>query len=240
MENKEKDNIPYMRAIKDLSLEERPREKAMLYGINSLTSAELLAILIGSGSIGESAVDLSKRILNWCDNKLSFLGKKTSGDLKRNFKGVGDAKALTILAAMELCRKFALEEQNTTDSVSIVNSERAYNLMKYNIGHLTHEEFWVVALNNAKKVITKFRVSQGGISATVADPKIIIKTALDNLASCIILYHNHPSGNATPSGQDDAITKKISTAAAYLDIPVVDHIIVCENDYFSYADEGRL
>lgn len=230
----------YFGAIKDLSIDERPREKAILHGISSLSSAELLAILLGSGSVGESVVDLSRRILKWSDNSLNKLGKRTIGDLKRNFKGVGDAKAILVLASMELGRRYALEGSISDNVPQITNSESAYAIMRYNIGHLNHEEFWVIALNNAKKIITKFRVGQGGLSATVVDPKIIVKTALDNYANSIILYHNHPSGNASPSNQDDMITQKISKAASYLDIPVIDHIIVCENTYYSYADEGRI
>lgn len=242
MEDEKKDTkAAYMRAMKDLSEDDRPREKALKYGIDSLTPSELLAIIIGSGTVGESVVDLSQRMLKWNDNKLANLARRTVGDLKRNFKGVGDAKAITILAAMRLARLYA-EEVNSDKSRNevITNSEKAYSLMRYEIGHLPHEEFWVVALNNAKRVITKFRVSQGGLNATVADSKIIMKMALDSYASCIILYHNHPSGNPQPSANDDAITNKIYQAGKFLDIPVIDHIIVCENRYFSYADEGRL
>ncbi|MDD2960713.1 MAG: DNA repair protein RadC [Muribaculaceae bacterium] len=227
------------RAIKDLSADDRPREKALKHGIGSLTRAELLAILIGSGTPGESVIDLSQRILRSCDNKLSTLGKRTIGDLKRSFKGVGDAKAITILAAIELGRQYA-SEKGSSDQIQIRNSESAYTIMCHKIGHLNHEEFWFVALNTAKRVIGEYKISQGGLAATVVDSKLIMKQALDAYASCIILYHNHPSGNAKPSAADDAITEKIKKAGSYLEIPVIDHIIVCEDGYYSYADEGRL
>ncbi|MEG0012164.1 MAG: DNA repair protein RadC [Muribaculaceae bacterium] len=234
----EQSNTKYNRAIKDISVDDRPREKALKYGFKALSAAELLAILIGSGTPGESVVDLSQRILQSYDNKLCNLGKRTIGDLKRNFKGIGDAKAITILAALELGRQYAEEVNIPTDQVTDINT--AYNLMRHEIGHLTHEEFWIIILNNAKRVIGKFRISQGGVSATVVDTKMVLKTAIDNLSSSIILYHNHPSGSTTPSQVDDMLTHKIVAAGKLIDIEVIDHIIICESGYYSYANEGRL
>lgn len=230
--------LKYNRAIKDISVDDRPREKALKYGFKALSSAELLAILIGSGTPGESVVDLSQRILQANDNKLNNLGRRTIGDLKRNFKGIGDAKAITILAALELGRQYA--EEVNAPTTQVADSLTAYNIMRYEIGHLTHEEFWIAVLNTGKRVIGKFRISQGGVATTIVDPKIVLKTAIDNLASSIILYHNHPSGNTTPSNQDDILTRKLVDGGKLLDLEVVDHIIICETGYYSYADHGQI
>lgn len=232
-------SIKYTRAIKDLSLEDRPREKALKYGIHSLSKAELLAILIGSGTKGESVIDLSQRLLKWSDNKLNILGKKTIGDLKRNFRGIGDARAISILAAIELGRLYATENIDINE-IQLKDSTTAYDIMKYEIGHLNSEEFWIAVLNRANKLVGKFRISSGGIATTVVDIRLIIKTALDNFASAIILYHNHPSGNPSPSQNDDAVTKKVIEGCRYLDINVLDHIIVCEHKYYSYKDNGGI
>ena len=237
MAGEDNENKGYCRAMKNIAADDRPREKALKYGFGALSQAELLAILIGSGTPGESVVELAQRMLQWCDNRLVPLGQKTIGDLKRNFKGIGDAKAITILSAIELAKRYSSED---FVAPQITDSTKAYNLMKFQIGYLTHEEFWVVALNTAKRVIARVRIGQGGTSSTSADPKMIMKVAVDNLANSIIVFHNHPSGNLRPSLQDDNLTHKLVEAGKLLDIPVDDHIIVCANGYYSYAGQGLL
>lgn len=225
-------------SIKEWALEDRPREKLLYKGLSSLSDAELLAILIGSGSAKESAVELSKKILRDCKNNLNALGKKTINDLKANYHGIGDAKAISIVASLELGRRRKLQEGE--ERSKITGSHDVYDLMEPLLGDLPHEEFWVLMLNRSNKVIGKNKVSQGGISGTVIDVRLILKSAIDHLASSIILCHNHPSGNKQPSEADNKITNKMSEAGRIMDIPVLDHIIVTDNAYFSYADEGML
>lgn len=229
----------YTRAIKDLASEDRPREKAASNGFRVLTTAELLAILIGSGSRGESVVDLCQRILNANDNKLYNLGRRTIQDLSTSFKGVGDAKATTILAALELARRYR-EEDDFKEQPQITDSKGAYDYIKYNLWDLDHEEFWIITLNRAKRITGKFQINQGGTSSTLVDIKILLKTALQQLADSIIAVHNHPSNNIMPSRQDDAITKDIKNGCSAIGIPLIDHIIVSRNGYFSYMDNSRL
>ncbi len=242
MNNNDDTNSGTFRMMKNINADDRPREKAVAKGFEALTNAELLAILMGSGSRGESVVDLAQRILMKCDSRLSILGKRSIGYLKTNFKGVGDAKAITILAAMELGRRYLAENSDTMrqEKVQITNSDKAYELMRFHLQHLTHEEFWVVALSASKQIIGKYKISSGGLSATVVDPKMVMRVALDNVAHSILLYHNHPSGNTNPSQSDDNLTNKIAQCGKILDIEVVDHIIVSENGYYSYATEGKL
>ncbi|CAM3899136.1 DNA repair protein RadC [Flavobacterium branchiophilum] len=224
-------------SIKSWSEDDRPREKLMLKGQLALSDAELIAILIGSGSKNESAVDLSKRILASASHNLNQLGQFTLKQLT-DFKGIGEAKAITILAAMELGRR-----RRVADSLNfskITCSRDAFLLMQPLIGDLLHEEFWVMYLNNANKVIYKSQISKGGITSTIADLRIIFKIAFEQNAVSIILSHNHPSGNISPSPSDMQLTKKLKTAGDNLDIPVLDHIIVSTNNYFSFADNGNL
>ncbi len=224
--------------IKEWALEDRPREKLIAKGIASLSDAELLAILIGSGSTKESAVDLSKKILKDCNNNLNELGKKSVADLKKTYHGVGDAKAITIVAALELGKRRKLQEP--FERLKIKSSSDVFNLMQPILGDIPHEEFWALLLNRSNTVITKFKISQGGVSGTVIDVRLILKPAIENLASSIILCHNHPSGNILPSDADEHITKKISESAEIMDIKVLDHIIVTDKSYFSFADEGKM
>ena len=224
--------------IKEWALEDRPREKLIAKGLGSLSDAELLAILIGSGSAKESAVDLAKKILRDCNNNLNELGKKSVADLKRSYHGIGDAKAITIVAALELGRR--RKQQEAYVRPKITSSNDAFNIMQPILGDLPHEEFWVLLLNRSNKVITKFRVSQGGVSGTVIDVRLILKPAIENLASSIILCHNHPSGNIYPSDADEKITEKVSEAADVMDIKVLDHLIITADKYLSFADEGKL
>ncbi len=225
-------------SIKNWALEDRPREKLLSKGIASLSNAELIAILIGSGNREESAVDVSKRILNDVSNNLNELGKLTIEKLMRDYRGVGEAKAISIVAAMELGRRRKLSEIKEKSKIS--SSRDVYDLMHPILADLPHEEFWIVLLNRANKVISTQKISQGGIAGTVIDSKLIMKAAIDQLASSIILCHNHPSGNKLPSMQDKNITKKIREAGIIMDIPILDHIIVTENGFYSFADEGEM
>lgn len=216
--------------------DDKPREKLMLKGKQVLSDAELLAILIGSGSRNESAVDLSKRIISSVAN-LKALGKLSLKQLME-FKGIGEAKAVTILAAMELGRRRGSEDELVLDKIS--SSKSVFDIMHPIIGDLMHEEFWVLYLNNSNKVMYKSQLSKGGITGTVVDSRIVFKTAFEQNAVHIILCHNHPSGILQASDADKQITKKIKEAGKMLDINVLDHIIITENSYLSFADDGIL
>ena len=223
--------------IKSWSPEDRPREKLILKGKSALSDAELIAILLGSGTSSLSAVELAKKVLQPAGNNLHELARHTVKDLIK-IKGIGEAKALTIVAALELGRRRKEIEGN--EKPKITGSRDAYDILKADLMDISHEEFWIVLLNRANRVIKKSQISQGGVAGTVADPKIIFKLALEELASGIILAHNHPSGNLTASQADLDLTKKIKDAGKLLDIQVLDHIIVAAQKYFSFADEGLL
>lgn len=224
-------------SIKNWSEDDQPREKLMLKGKSVLSDAELIAILIGSGSRNESAVELSKKILASVGNNLNELGKLNLNQLC-NFKGIGEAKAISIIAAMELARRRRSEE--AVELTKITSSKIIFEIMQPVIGELPHEEFWVLYLNNANKVTVKYQLSKGGMTGTVVDVRIIFKSALESGAVGIVLCHNHPSGNLKPSEADKEITKKIKIAGKSLDIMVLDHVIVTQNGYYSFADEGIL
>ena len=223
-------------SIKDWAVEDRPREKLVKKGVQSLSDAEIIAILIGSGSRNESAVELSKKVLKLANNNLNELGKLNIPDLTK-MKGIGEAKAITILAALELGRRRKVSEIITKKKIT--QSKDIFELFQPILGDLPHEEFWILLLNRSNRIIEKSKISQGGVSGTVIDIKIILKQAIEKLASSIILCHNHPSGNRKPSNADDSITKKLKKGADLLDIQVLDHIIVADVEYFSYADEGK-
>jgi len=225
-------------SIKQLAVEDRPREKLLQKGIFALSDAELLAILIGSGSAKESAVDLAKKIMAEYSNNLNELGKAEIDHLKNNFHGVGKAKAITIIAAMELGRRRLLQESVTMPIIR--SSQDAYKILSPLIGDIPHEEFWILMLNRANKVLLKYNVSKGGMTGTVIDVRMIMKKALETRAASIILSHNHPSGNKRPSNADIKITEKIKNAGYVMDIQVLDHVIITDNDYFSFADEGMV
>lgn len=228
----------YTRRIADILKEDRPREKALAHGMSALSTAELIAILLGSGTRGESVVDLSQRILRESGNRLSELSRRSVRNLVKSFRGIGEAKAITLLAAIELGKRFREEE---IIQAPLVNTpDKAYELMRYQLAGLDHEEFWVIFMNNSKRVITKKQVSVGGVASTIVDVKIILKHAVECLATAMILVHNHPSSALRPSTQDDRQTEKLKAAAKLLDIDVVDHIIVGDSGYYSYASEGRL
>ena len=222
--------------ISDWSEEDRPREKLMLKGKETLSNAELIAILIGSGSRKESAVDLSRRILASVDHNLNSLTKLSISQLM-NFKGVGEAKAITIISALELGRR-----QRSEDALQFKNkvtsSKVVFEIMQPIIGELSHEEFWVLFLNNSNRVISKSQLSKGGITGTIVDVRLVFKLALESGATGLILCHNHPSGSLIPSSADKEITKKLKQAGDSLDVKVLDHLIITETKYYSFVDEG--
>ncbi len=224
--------------ISDLSEEDRPREKALALGVDALTTTELIALLLGSGTPGESVINLSQRILAESGNSLQELSRRTIKNLVRSFKGVGDAKAVTLLAAIELGKRYA--QEGPVEKPVIDMPSKAYNLMRDKLMGLDHEEFWAIYLNNAKRVIARAKISQGGTTATVVDTKIVLRHAIDHLAAAIILVHNHPSGTLRSSRQDDAITERIKKAAAMIDVQVVDHIIFTKDAYYSYNEAGLI
>jgi len=224
-------------SIKNWSQDDQPREKLLNKGKAALSDAELVAILIGSGNKEESAVDLSKRILAGVENNLSELGKLSIKQLM-HFKGIGEAKAITIMAALELGRRRRSED--ALEKKKIISSVSAFELMQPIIGELQHEEFWIIYLNNSNKVIQKNQLSKGGITGTLVDVRLVLKNALEVGATGIILAHNHPSGTLTPSEADKQLTNKLKVASESLDIKVLDHVIVTEKAYFSFADENLL
>lgn len=223
--------------IKSWAEEDRPREKLSTKGKGALSDAELIAILIGSGNKEDTAVELSKKILASINNDLNQLGKLTINDLMQ-FNGIGEAKAISIIAALELGRR---RKEAVSEKKPIINSsKKAYDSMSAILSDLPHEEFWAIYLNRRNELIKKVFISKGGVAGTVADTKIIFKHALDLLASAIILFHNHPSGNLKPSQADIQLTKKLKETGNIMDVLVVDHIIVGEKNYFSFADESLL
>lgn len=222
--------------IKSWAEEDRPREKLSGQGRRALTDAELIAILIGSGSRNETAVELSKRILHHYDNDLNKLGKASINELS-NFKGIGEAKAISIIAALEIGRRRNETESKALDVIGF--SKDAYNIMRRHLVDLNHEEFWIILTGRSNKVLGKELVSKGGLSETLVDIKIIFSAALQYKANGIILVHNHPSGNLNPSDQDIKLTKKIVDAGKVLDIIISDHIIISDNGYYSLADNGH-
>lgn len=217
--------------------EDRPREKLLTLGARHLSDAELLAILIGSGSRGESAVDLCHRILDRSNGHLRLLGKLGVHDLMK-FKGVGEAKAITLVAALELGRRRMPEHLPKLRPV--MSSQDAYHQLAPRLSDLIHEEFWILFLNQANKVIGSEQISRGTISGTVVDVRLIMKQAIDRLATAIILAHNHPSGQLRPSEADRTLTRKLVRAGEILDVKVLDHLIISEEGYYSFADEGEV
>lgn len=217
--------------------EDRPREKLLQKGKSTLSDSELIAILIGSGTVSLSAVELSKQILATVGNNLNDLAKLTVKDLQK-FRGIGEAKAISIVAAMELGRRRKATE--ITKKPKVTSSKDVYNYIIGDLQDLPHEEFWILLLNRSNTITSKHQISSGGVSGTVADPKMIFKIALENLSSSIILIHNHPSGNLKPSEADRRLTKKLSDSGTILDIPVLDHLIITDSSFYSFADEGDL
>ena len=232
--------VPYqpLKKIKDWAEEDRPREKLLQKGKSVLTEAELLGILVNAGTSGHTAVDIARLILKSVGNDLHQLSKLNVSELAR-FNGIGKARAVTIVAALELGRRRRVFEDR--DDLPVVSgSELAFRLISPHLLDLQHEEFWVLLLNRRNQVIRPVQVSVGGVAGTVADPKIIFKHALDNVSSSLILVHNHPSGNLQPSEADILLTRKLRDAGRLLDLPVLDHLIVCGRKYFSFLDEGMM
>ena len=221
--------------ITNWSEEDKPREKLMLKGKSILSDGELIAILIGSGSRNESAVDLSKRILASVDHNLNALGKVSLSQLMQ-FKGIGEAKAISIIAALELGRRRRTED--VVELKKVTSSKIIFEIMQPIIGELPHEEFWIIYLNNSNKVISKSQLSKGGITGTLVDVRLVFKTALEMGAIGLILCHNHPSGTLVPSDADKQITRKLKIAGDSLEIKVLDHVIITETSYYSFVDEG--
>ena len=225
------------RKILSWAEEDRPREKLMLKGRAALSDAELIAILIGSGTRDLSAVDLAKVILQSVGHNLNDLARLSVKDLSK-FKGIGEAKAISIVAALELGRR--RKEQDRPLRLRITSSRDAYEEIKPHLLDKQHEEFWILLLNRANEVIRPVQISSGGVSGTVADPKLIFKHAIEQLACALILVHNHPSGNLAASQADRDLTKKLKEAGRLLDIPILDHLIFTDQSYLSFADEGIL
>ena len=224
-------------SIKNWKEDDRPREKLLSKGKNALSDAELIAILIGSGNREESAVGLAQRILTFTSNNLNQLGKLSVNDLTQ-FKGIGEAKAITIITALELGRRRRLEE--ALERPKIGSSKAVYEIMQPILGELNHEEFWVLYLNNSNKIIHKNQLSSGGITGTLVDIRILFKKALELSSVAVILCHNHPSGSLKPSKSDLDLTKKIQQAGKSLDIKILDHLLITEKAYFSFADSNLI
>lgn len=227
--------------IKDLAPDDRPREKMMGKGTSALSNAELLAILIGSGSSRESAVALAQRILLECNNDLDRLARLSIRDMCKRFKGIGPAKAVSVAAALELGRR---RKSSTAQKNPVLSSSSAvFEVFSPILADLPHEEIWVALLNQANRLISVQRISQGGISSSMADVRIILKLALDNNAVAFILAHNHPSGTLKPSHSDNQLTTKVAEAAKLMDIRLLDHIIIAgsqQGEYYSFADNGLI
>lgn len=228
----------FLGRIADLDESDKPREKALSQGIRSLSNAELLAIIFGSGLPGKSVISMSQEVLASCDNRLSRLSRMSIHEMKKSFKGVGTAKAISLAAAFELGLR--TRDEDAALDPQIKNSTDIYNLMRVKLERLEYEEFWVLYLSRSNRVIYEECMSKGGVSGTVTDIRLILKRAIELLASGIILVHNHPSGNLCPSPDDDRITTKAKEAAKLLDINVLDHLIITPTAYFSYTDNGRL
>lgn len=222
-------------SIKNWAEEDRPREKLLLKGKDSLSDAELLAIIIGSGNKSMSAVALSQYILAECNNDLNLLGNKSVACLT-DFSGIGEAKAISIIAALELGRRRQYLPAKTVTQIR--NSNDAFVVMQAILSELSHEEFWIITLNNNNRILNKTQLSSGGINSTIVDQRLVFHHAIRDKATSIILVHNHPSGNKMPSEKDIELTRTIRLGGNLLDISLLDHIIVAGNDYYSFKDNG--
>lgn len=229
--------VPSALGIKSWAEEDRPREKLLNKGKGSLSDAELLAILLGSGSREDTAVGLAQKILHSVGNNLNELGKCSIAELKK-FKGIGEAKAITVAAAMELGRRRQLSRIHEKPQVTC--SRDAFNAIAPLLMDLPHEEFWMLLLNRANRILSREQVSQGGVAGTVVDAKLVYQRAIEGRACSIVLCHNHPSGNLSPSQADIDLTRKLKKAGETLDVVVVDHLIVGDGGYYSFADEGLI
>ena len=224
--------------IRDWAEDDRPREKMLRKGSQSLSDAELLAILIGSGNRDESAVELSKRIMRDCHDNLNELAQLTIADLCKRFKGIGEAKAITIMAAMELGKR--RKTSDILERKKIASSKDLFDLFEPQLVDLPHEEFWIGLLNGANKVIEIKRLTQGGSKQTVVDIPMLLKVALEKSAQALVVAHNHPSGQNRPSHEDEMITRRIKTGCEAIGITLLDHIIIARGEYYSFSDEGKM
>jgi len=225
-------------SVKDWSPDDQPREKLLLKGVNTLSNAELLAIILRSGTREEGVVELSQRILRTFGNDLTRLGKASANYLITNFRGVGEAKAIGIIAALELGKRRKAEDIGARKK--IICSLDIYNYFYPVLCDLQHEEFWALFLNHSNRIIDRYKVSQGGLSETVVEGKLIYKEAIAHLSSFVVLCHNHPSGNRLPSPQDNTVTFRIKKGLELIDMHLLDHVVFTEGNYYSYADEGKL
>lgn len=223
--------------IQQWAEEDRPREKMLLKGRAALSDAELIAVLLGSGMAKQSAVDLARQVLQRCQHNLDELGKLAIHDLTK-IKGIGPAKAVTLVSAFELGRR--RNYTDTKERTVLKASQEVYDYMKPHLLDLSHEEFWVLSLNRANVVIRASKISSGGLAGTVVDTRMLFKEALENLANSIILVHNHPSGTLKPSEADEYLTKKLVEAGKFLEIPVLDHLIFTDRGFYSFADHGGI
>lgn len=225
--------------MRDMAVDERPREKAIRHGIKTLTDAELMAILFSTGSAGVSVLDMCRNILRDHDNHLSRVARQSAAYLSGKYRGVGLAKAVTLLAALELGAR-ASSDAARSDNPVIANAAIAADCMRHHFANLSHEEVWIMHLNTSGKIIAEERVSEGGLSSTMVDIRKILKSALDHYSSAVLMFHNHPSGALSPSVPDDQLTNKVKEGCRAIDIRFNDHIIITENGYYSYHDAGRL
>ena len=224
--------------IRDWAEDDRPREKMLRKGAHSLSDAELLAILIGSGNRDESAVELSRRIMHECSDNINELAQLSITDLCKRFKGIGEAKAITIMAALEIGKRRKTSE--ILERKKITSSLDLFDLFEPQLVDLPHEEFWIGLLNGANKVIEIKRLTQGGSRQTVVDIPILLKMALEKSALAMVVAHNHPSGQNRPSNEDEQITRKIKVGCEAIGITLLDHIIIAKGQYYSFADEGKM
>ena len=224
-------------SIKNWATDDRPREKLILKGVQGLSDTELLAILIGSGTRDVSAVELARQILSLSENNLLILGKKSVTDLVK-IKGIGHAKAISLVAAFELGRR--RNQCEPAEKAQLTSSKDVFSYVRPVLADLDHEQFWVLYLNRSNRIVESYNLSKGGLSGTVIDVRLILKRALELLSSAMIICHNHPSGNSVPSENDKQITEKLKLAANQMDIKLLDHLIVTDNSYFSFSDEGLL
>ena len=224
--------------IREWSEDDRPREKMLRKGTSSLSDAELLAILIGSGNRDESAVELARRIMRECDDNINELARLTIADLCKKFKGIGEAKAITIRAALELGKR--RKTSDVLERKQISSSKDLFELFEPLLIDLVHEEFWIVFMNGANKVLSTHKLTQGGIQQTIVDVPLLLKMSLERLAQSIAVAHNHPSGQNKPSSEDENITRRIKQGCDAIGIRLLDHIIVARGKYYSFADDGKL
>lgn len=222
--------------IKEININERPREKLLKYGVKHLSDAELLAVVMGSGTVDKSAIELSHELINLGGGNLDKLANKTKKDFTK-IRGVGMVKAMCLEALFELGKR---RKSANHQGLIVSSSQDVFNHVQVLMSGVKCEEFWVINLNRANKMLSKRKISSGGVSSTVVDVKVILKYAVDELASSLVVFHNHPSGNAKPSVADKNITNKLKEALSYCDITLLDHLIVCEQEYYSFSDEGML